>query len=100
MRLLEKSNIKYIKENTFIECRNKLPLPFDFYLPDYNTIIEFDGIQHYKAVKCFGGEKRFKETKKHDKIKNNYCEKNNIKMVRIKYDEDIESVLRKLEILK
>jgi hypothetical protein len=31
--------------------------PFDFYLPDYNLLIEFQGRQHYEAVEKFGGEK-------------------------------------------
>ena len=51
--------------------------------------IEYDGIQHFKAIECFGGIKSFKEQKIKDKIKNNFCISNNIKLIRIRYDENI-----------
>jgi len=34
--------IKYINQKRFKKCKNKLPLPFDFYLPDLNICIEYD----------------------------------------------------------
>jgi len=55
-------------------------------------LIEYDGEQHYRPVN-FGGmsdEKalnNLEKTKKHDQIKNNYCKKNNIKLIRIPYWE-------------
>lgn len=57
---------------------------FDFYLPEYNTFIEYDGKQHYK--KAFSKD-NLENTQKRDKIKNNYCEKNNIKLIRIPYNK-------------
>jgi hypothetical protein len=57
---------------------------FDFYLPDYNTCIEYDGIQHYKTM-GWQTEKGLTETKKRDSIKNNYCIENNITLIRIPY---------------
>jgi very-short-patch-repair endonuclease len=57
----------------------------DFYLPDYNAVIEYDGIQHYQPIETFGGEKAFKSTKIRDEIKNTYCRENGIKMIRISY---------------
>lgn len=92
---LEKKNIKYIREKRFDDCRNKYPLPFDFYLPELNTCIEFDGEQHFKPIEKFGGEKTFIRTQKHDKIKNKYCLKHNIKLIRIKFNENIKQVLEK-----
>ena len=41
------NNIYFIPQYSFDECMDKLSLPFDFYLPDYNTCIEYDGEQQY-----------------------------------------------------
>lgn len=84
---LEHLNIKYMMEYTFENCRYINPLPFDFYLPEYNLCIEYDGKQHYKAVKIWGGEKRFTLQKERDMIKNQYCKDNNINLLRIPYYE-------------
>jgi len=84
---LETNNIKYESQKRFEECIDKNTLPFDFYLPEYNVCIEYDGEQHFKAIKYFGGEKKFKETQNHDLIKKNYCEKNNIKLIRFRFDD-------------
>jgi len=86
---LENNNIKYINEKRFKNCKYKLPLPFDFYLTEYNICIEFDGIQHFKSLKVFGGDKRFKEQKVKDKIKDDYCLNNNINLIRISYFDNI-----------
>jgi hypothetical protein len=91
--ILEKNNINYIRNKKFDDCKNKKILPFDFYLPDYNICIEFDGIQHYKPIKYFGGVKRLKYQIFCDNIKSKYCLKNNIELIRIKYDQDIISSL-------
>ena len=91
-KFLEKKNIKYIREKRFNDCRNKNTLPFDFYLPDYNMCIEFDGEQHFKTNEHFGGEEIFKITQKNDNLKNDYCKKNNIKILRIRYDEKIDDL--------
>lgn len=92
---LESQDINFIPQYTFKDCRDKNVLPFDFYLPDYNKIIEFDGEQHYRLA-GFGG-KSYESTVKHDKIKNEYCEKNNIDLLRIPYwnENDIEDILKK-----
>ena len=83
-------NISYIRQKKFDDCKGiKNKLPFDFYLPDYNICIEFDGIQHFKPLKFFGGKKTFVERQKTDSIKNIYCKQNNITLLRIKYNENI-----------
>lgn len=82
---LDSKSIEYIKEKKFDSCKNISKLPFDFYLPKYNVCIEYDGQHHFQLVSIYGGEKRFKEVKKHDKIKDKWCEKNDIKLLRIKY---------------
>lgn len=92
-KLLEEMNIKFIREKRFIDCKNKNTLPFDFYLPEHNLCIEYNGKQHYESVEFFGGDKTLKLTQKNDKIKNLYCKENNIDLLNIKYDEDVETKL-------
>lgn len=82
---LIKNNIEFIKEKTFIDLKYKQNLRFDFYLPNNNIAIEYDGIFHYKAFDNRGGEKALRESKKRDNIKNTYCKKHNIKLIRIPY---------------
>ena len=86
-RILELSNIGFISQFRFCKCKNKNPLIFDFYLPDYNCCIEYDGEQHFKPVDFFGGEKHFKIQQKNDKIKTEYCKENGIKLIRIPYTD-------------
>lgn len=90
---LDKKSIFYIRQKKFKDCFHKSSLPFDFYLPDMNTLIEYDGIQHFEPVSIFGGTKEFEKTKIRDKIKNEYCKLKNIHLIRISYLEDIEERL-------
>lgn len=86
---LIENNIKFVQEYKILECRNKLPLPFDFCLELNGKIllIEFNGIQHYKSIKYFGGDTRFRQLIKRDLIKKEYCSSNNIPLLIIKYNQ-------------
>jgi Zn finger protein HypA/HybF involved in hydrogenase expression len=95
-QFLIKNNLNYEYQKKFDGCINERSLYFDFYLPDYNTLIEYDGKQHFKTVKYFGGEKGLKIRQERDKIKKEFCNKNDINLIRIKYDEDIENKLKAL----
>ena len=90
------NNIKFVYQKKFIRCVHKKQLPFDFYLPDFNICIEFNGMQHYKPIKHFGGDKAFKKQKLRDSIKTKYCEDNGIKLIRIPYTDldKIEEILK------
>ena len=46
----ETNNINYIREKRFKDCKNIKPLPFDFYLPEKNICIEYDGEHHFKSI--------------------------------------------------
>jgi len=94
LKILKNNDIKYIKQYKFFDCKNIRSLPFDFYLPNYNICIEFDGIQHFESREFLGGEESFKKTKINDKIKNNFCQLNQIKLIRIKYNENIQEKLK------
>lgn len=82
--------IDFYSQYTFSDCRRVKPLPFDFYLQDYNACIEYDGEQHFRPVVYFGGEDGFKQRQYNDFIKTEYCRVNNISLLRIRYDEDIK----------
>ena len=69
----------------------------DFYLPDYNLFIEYDGIQHYMPVEYFGGKLQFDKQQKRDSILEGYCSKNSIKLLVIKYDQKKEEIFKCLE---
>lgn len=87
-KFLENKNIPYIKEYPEkIEGHN---LRFDFYLPKQQLYIEYQGEQHYHPIDYFGGEERFLIQCELDKKKRNFA---GDKLIEIKYDEDIESIL-------
>lgn len=101
---LDKNNINYEMEKKFKECKNIKELPFDFYLPDYNICIEYDGEHHKRVLYHWGGEERLKQIQKRDNIKTEYCKENGIFLIRIndkttalsKKREYIEDILEKL----
>ena len=90
---LESHNIKFEPQKRFSDCCDKRPLPFDFYLPDYNAVIEYNGLQHYTARDYFGGEKALAYTQRHDKMKEEYCKNNNIRFLCIPYFKNVDTEL-------
>lgn len=101
-KYLDSYNINYIQEHSFQGCSYKHILFFDFYIPDMNIAIEYDGIQHFEPVLINGISKKeslnnFKESKIRDSIKDNYCKSNNIFLLRISYKDfnKIEEILDK-----
>lgn len=97
-QLLIENNIKHKSEYTVII--NGSMYRFDFYLPQYNLCIEYDGKQHFEPVRYYTQSDEemkhtFEETQKRDNIKNNYCKDNNINLLRIPYweNENIETII-------
>lgn len=96
---LTENEISYLDQITFDDCKYKGLLKFDFAIFDKNNnliyLIEYDGIQHFEPVEHFGGEENFEITKLRDNIKNEYCKKNNIPLLRIPYwdYDNIEQIL-------
>lgn len=92
--ILDKLNIPYKRQKKFTTCFRIYCLPFDFYAKFYNLCIEYDGQQHFKPVKFFGGEENFKETQESDAIKTQWCKDNNVNLLRIPYYvKDIEPLI-------
>ncbi|AFC21724.1 HNH endonuclease [Cronobacter phage vB_CsaM_GAP32] len=95
LNYFKQHDIEYELEKTFPDCKNILSLRYDFYIPSINTCIEYDGLQHFESC-GWGGEDKLKLTQENDKIKNEYCENNNIGLVRIKYNEDHIKILKRI----
>ena len=89
-KYLIENNISFIYQKKFDECKNIKTLPFDFYLPDYDCCIEYDGPQHFIMDGYINKNQDELDLRiKCDEIKNEYCKNNNIRLIRIKYDESI-----------
>lgn len=80
---LEKRNISYKKQYAIKYKGNNYMA--DFFVPSKKLIIEYNGAQHYKSVKQFGGAKKFHQQKQRDNNVRDYCKKNNIKLLEISY---------------
>lgn len=90
---LTKNKIRFHKEYYMRGCcsRNGFLLFFDFYLPDYNAVIEFDGLHHFKPIY---GIPQFEHCKDNDRRKNWFCKVRNIPLLRIPcFTKDIEKAI-------
>lgn len=89
LNIFQTNNIIFEKQKEFSDCYfpdTKAKAKFDFFLPDYNLIIEYDGIQHYNFTnQGWNTEEHFLKTKQRDFFKNEWCKKNNISLIRISY---------------
>jgi len=94
---LEKNQLNYESQKTYVELKgiNGKVLSYDFHLPTYNLLIEFQGEQHEHPVKHFGGEEKFKIQQEHDRRKQNYAKEHNINLLEIWYYDinNVESIL-------
>jgi len=84
--ILRENNINFIEEKTFDGLNNHRELRFDIYIPEYNLVIEYDGLQHFKRHKSsYITEEKIIETSIRDNIKNNFVIEKSINMIRINY---------------
>ena len=98
-KLLVDMGYEVTKQKKYDDLKDKGLLPYDFYLPKYNLLIELDGMHHYKPVTYYSNEMtekerdvekldaeiRFHDRQRKDKIKDKYAEDNNIALLRIDY---------------
>jgi len=105
----EKNNINFISQFIYKDLLSDYgnPLKFDFAIfndigkTDINFLVEYDGEFHYKAIPKYKGEpikyaeERLVKQQYHDRLKDEYCENNNIKLIRIPYweFEKVEQIL-------
>lgn len=72
---LDAHGIKYDVHKSFSDCISTkgYRLNFDFYLSEFNVLIECNGIQHYQSIDFFGGEERLKTQQENDTLKRKYA---------------------------
>lgn len=95
--ILKNNGVQFEKEMKFENCKLKDYLRFDFYIPNKEVAIEYDGEQHFKATGLYGGNEGFKTRIECDNIKNLYCKNNNISLLRIPYKYNPIKSPRKIE---
>lgn len=94
---LAANQIHFIREyhapNLYNPDTNHL-IYFDFFIPKYNLVIEFDGLHHFKPIY---GPARLAKQKRVDAIKYGYCKKHKINLLQLRcFDkEDIETIICK-----
>ena len=92
---LIKNDISFIRQYSFSDCKYKQKLLFDFAILFNNQVrglVEYDGIQHFKPVKIFGGDKALHGTIVRDKIKDDYCKTHNLPLLRINYNQSCDEI--------
>ena len=99
--LLIKNNLKYKPQFYFKDLKHKGYLRFDYGILDENDnlkyLIEYNGEQHYKYIDFMHKtQENFELSKTKDQLKIDYCDKNNIPLCIIRYDEDVNIKLNKL----
>lgn len=89
--ILNELNIYFETQKSFETCRfedTKALAKFDFYLPEYNCLIEYDGEQHFLSKQSgWSNDIQLAYTKNHDNFKNQWCYQNNIRLIRIPYTD-------------
>ena len=95
--ILKANQIAYEKHKSFTGLigLGHRPLSYDFYLPQYNLLIEYHGKQHYEPIKLFGGLENFNKQKEHDARKESYAKFKNINLMVISYKATNEEKIRK-----
>ncbi|MFR6522755.1 MAG: zinc-ribbon domain-containing protein [Lachnospiraceae bacterium] len=92
-KYLQKNSIAFNVQQKFSDLfgTGNRKLSYDFAIPDAKSrfiLIEYNGIQHYKSYNFFGGEKKFKIQKEHDRRKREYAKQHGYKLITIKYTYD------------
>lgn len=87
--LLKKDSISFEREKTFPDLKkHNHNLRFDFYIPESNTAIEFNGNEHYYYIEFFHhNQQGFKKRQEYDRYKISYCLSHGIKLYIIPYWE-------------
>ena len=86
--VLLEAQIPFITQKRFDTCvfpETNRHLVFDFYLPEQNILIEYDGEQHFHKVK--NDRYGYEGIVARDNYKNQWCQENNIPLIRIPYTD-------------
>lgn len=94
LEVLEKFNLKSETQKKFADLLGcgGAHLMYDFYLPDFNLLIEYDGEFHFHK---YYEEQNYEIQQVHDRLKNEYAQRKGIELLRIPYwdFENIEKIL-------
>lgn len=86
MDYLDNKDIEYTFQKTFSDLKDVNKLSYDFFLPNNNILIEYQGRQHFKPS-TFGNfteeqaDERLGVQKKHDTMKREYAKSKGIKLL-------------------
>lgn len=98
-KYLESNKVKYVPQKKFNDLRGigNRRLSYDFYLPDYNLLIEYQGEFHDGNVKGgFQSTEQLQYQQEHDSRKRSYAHSHNIKLLEIWY-WDFDNIAKILE---
>jgi len=76
IQMLRKANVRFVREVSFLELTNPETgalLRYDFYIPEYNMLIEYDGVKSHSS----------NDAKYRDSLKNDFADMHKIKLIRI-----------------
>ena len=94
---LEKIGLIFKQQRKFKTCKNLKSLPFDFFIPSHNLLIEYQGKQHFHTTRgdFFGGEAALKKRQARDQIKRDWAKYSPYRLVEIPYTDfnKIEEIL-------
>ena len=95
-KFLTRNNIVFERQKKYPDLKDKTFLSYDFYLQNYNLLIEYNGRQHYEQKAFNKTRKEFLLQKHHDWLKRKYAKKNGIKLLTIPYWEfnNIDKILK------
>ncbi len=85
---LTNKKVKFIREYSIDKSKYR----YDFYLPDYNLLIEYHGGQHYFPVEFWGGEEGLWERRFADRCKRSLARRNGYSMLTIPYTKFINII--------
>ena len=91
--VLDKLSLDYQEQVSFDNLKHISRLTYDFYIPSTRTLIEYQGIQHYKPT-SFGSVsedvklKNFGKQQLHDRLKRDFAKSNDMKLVEVPYTDD------------
>ena len=91
---LQQRGVSFIQQQMFDECFDKRRLKFDFFLPQYNTLIEYNGIQHYRNVPLFKhSNDKFEDVVRRDQIKVEFTNKKGLRLIVVPYTANVDQYL-------
>lgn len=98
--ILKQLNYNYSEQMIINNSYNNHKFIVDFFIKEYNTIIEYNGEQHYMPIEHFGGEIALLKQQQRDANLRNYCQDSHINLIEIKYDCSYEQIFNLLKSIR